>query len=78
METKILKRTFDAEKYDIGSIERSKLNEQSITSEYYKSKPYIAVIEMPETPKNFKYELTRICRTKQDAEEWIKDKLSSL
>lgn len=60
----IKKRTFEANKYPKGSLERNKLNEEILTSEYQPSYKYI--IEL-----NGKYQL-KTFKTKREAEEYIK------
>jgi hypothetical protein len=57
---KIAKRTFEASKYEKGSVERSKLNESPVTSEYMRSYKYVLLDDKGQTT-SFAY------RTKQEA-----------
>lgn len=74
METKIIKRTFEAAKYPKGSKEREELNSKAETSEYYTSKKYLAIIIFPETETHLQITRKQVFATKRECEDFISSK----
>lgn len=68
MKTELIKRTFEAIKYPIGSEKRKKLNLKPETSEYMTSMKYIVKILIEETKYNHAYIQQQTFKTKTEAE----------
>lgn len=64
---RIVRRTFEATKYPIGSLQRKELNGNALTSEYYPSKKYLVLSTDNQSIGDF--------RTKQEAEYYL-DRIS--
>lgn len=69
---RVLRRTFEAAKYPKGSEERSKLNLDSYTSEYYTSMKY----ELRWETDNYPYPHKRQFRTKKEAIDAIPNQIT--
>lgn len=64
---RIARRTFEATKYPVGSLQRKELNGSALTSEYYPSKKYLIVSTNNQSIADF--------RTKQEAVYYL-DRIS--
>ena len=71
MNSRIVKRTFEALKHPKGSVERAALNLKSETSEYMPSYKYTAIIEHPETETHYAFSSSHTFRTKTEAQEYL-------
>jgi len=67
MRIKVVRRTFAAKKFPVGSVERAELNLVTLTSEYYPSRPYAVVENGIITGTN---------QTKRDALAYVKERLN--
>lgn len=70
----VYKRTFEAANFPVGSERRKKLNEKTLTSEYYTSKKYLAVVERSETKTHLSYTMEKCFRTQKEAVEYVEEK----
>lgn len=71
IKVEVLKRSFEAAKFPIGSPERKKLNENSLTSEYMTSKKILALVHIPETEKYNPITLSNTFIKSDDAFDWV-------
>ena len=67
----VKRRTFAASQFPKGSPIRSMLNKDTLTSEYYTSMKWLAVVYHPETKTHTAYESKKTCRTKGEAEQFV-------
>lgn len=74
----VLRRTFAAKDFTIGSPIRKKLNCDALTSEYYTSKKYMAIVHYPETTTHTEYKATFLAATKKECEDYVVQKLGGV